>query len=64
MGRLLHFKNNNMPRYPKNSKIIKTNRGKTLIITAHYADKTPEGLWEEVYKVLESFGFFDSFNSI
>lgn len=52
-----------MPRYPKNSKIIKTNRDKTLIITAHYADETPERLWNEVYDYLESIGFFANINS-
>ena len=49
-----------MPRYPKNSKIIKTNRGKTLIITAHYADEIPEGLWEEVYNLLKKWGIFNN----
>lgn len=32
---------------------------KKLIFEAHFADKTPEGFWEEVYYALRNMGVFD-----
>ena len=43
----------------KNRVVIKTNRGHTLVITAHYAKKTPDGFWESVRGALEYIGVFD-----
>lgn len=63
MVTLLNFNLNVMPIDPKNTEILKTNRGNTLIITTHYADKTPDGFWEEVYDALEYFGMFDGIKS-
>lgn len=45
---------------PKSTQVVKTNRGYTLTMTCHYADKTPDGFWEDVYCILEHFGVFDS----
>jgi hypothetical protein len=45
---------------PKSTQVVKTNRGYTLTMTCHYADKTPDGFWEDVYRILEHFCAFDS----
>lgn len=42
----------------KDKTIIYTNRSK-ITLTCKYAEKTPEGLWEAVYKVLLRAGVFD-----
>lgn len=47
----------------KNKFVIKTNRGRTIVMTAHYAKKTPEGFWEGVYGALEYIGVFDGLKS-
>ncbi len=43
----------------KKSVTFRSNRGHILHITCHYAKKTPDGFWEDVYNVLERCGVFE-----
>lgn len=36
--------------------VIKTNRGRTIVFIPCYPKKEPEGLWEDVYRVLLRMG--------
>ena len=48
-----------MAKNSKYRKVVKNNRGNTLIMTCHFADETPDGLWDELYAYLKSIGIFD-----
>ncbi len=41
-------------------KVVKTNRGRTLIFEAYFPRKSPENACEDIYRVLEHVGLFDS----
>ncbi|MFA6528061.1 MAG: hypothetical protein WCT46_00800 [Candidatus Gracilibacteria bacterium] len=48
-----------MPKKRKGEVVYTTNRGIKIHIIPHYAKKTPEGLWEDVYEALRRMGVFD-----